>query len=84
MFTVTCIVDTGSTGHFLTVLTPCLNLGPASPGISVVTPDGDIITLTHTSLLNLQMLLPAACTAHVFPTLTSGSLISIGTLCDHG
>jgi hypothetical protein len=30
------------------------------------------------------MLPPAACTAHVFPALTSGSLISIGTLCNHG
>jgi hypothetical protein len=84
MFTSACIADTGSTGHFLTIHAPCLHRQPASPGISVILPDGSTITSTHTALLNLPMLPPAACTAHVFPTLTSGSLISIGTLCDHG
>ena len=39
---------------------------------------------THTANLDLHGLPITATTAHIFPTLTSGSLLSIGQLCDHG
>jgi hypothetical protein len=80
----TCIADTGSTGHFLTIHAPSLNRRPANPSISVLLPDGSTITSTHTALLNIPLLPPHACESHIFPTLASGSLISIGKLCDHG
>ena len=45
-------------------------------------PDGSTITSSHTASLHIPFLPEEACTAHIFPTLTSGSLISIGQLCD--
>ena len=84
LFTSTCIADTGSTGHFITIYAPSINRRPANPSIAVLLPDGSTIHSTHTALLNIPQLPTQACQAHIFPTLASGSLISIGTLCDHG
>ena len=39
---------------------------------------------SHTARLLLADLPAAACKAHLFPRLASGSLLSIGLLCDHG
>jgi hypothetical protein len=50
----------------------------------VVLPDGRTITSSHITELNIPSLPPAARTAHIFPGLSNGSLISIGQLCDHG
>ena len=82
MFTSNCVADTGATGHFITIHAPSFNQRPAKPSISVTLPDGSTIDSTHTAFLNIPQLPPSAC--HIFPTLASGSLISIGTLCDHG
>jgi hypothetical protein len=79
-----CIADTGCTGHYIHIDTPHLNRQPASPGISVLLPDGTTITSTHTATLDLPHLPATACVAHIFPALSSGSLLSIGLLCDHG
>ena len=56
----------------------------AIPGITAQLPDGGTIHSMHTSSLNLPLLPAAAREAHIFPFLASGSLISIGLLCDHG
>jgi hypothetical protein len=42
------------------------------------------MTSTHQAHLPIPALPPAARLCHVFPQLTSGSLLSIGQLCDHG
>ena len=39
---------------------------------------------THTGQLDIPALPPEAKTAHIFSELASGSLLSIGQLCDHG
>jgi hypothetical protein len=39
---------------------------------------------THTAELPIQELPHAARQAHLFPALSSGALLSIGQLCDHG
>jgi hypothetical protein len=39
---------------------------------------------THTATLNLPNLPTGACEAHIFKELASGSLVSIGQLCDGG
>ena len=65
MLTSTCIADTGSTGHFINIHAPILNQRPANPGISVLLPDGSTITSTHTAILNIPMLPPTACEAHL-------------------
>ncbi|EEC51526.1 predicted protein [Phaeodactylum tricornutum CCAP 1055/1] len=46
--------------------------------------DGRTIKSTHVTELDVPDLPLAARTAHIFPGLTNGSLISIGQLCDHG
>ena len=57
------------------------NVQSALKPISVKLPNGKIISSTHTGILNLPALPLAARIAHVFPQLT-GSLLSIGQLCD--
>lgn len=78
------VADTGANGHFITQHTPHTNKQPMSPGINVLLPNGDALTSTHTANLILPGLPPSATTAHIFPSLASGSLLSIGVLCDHG
>ncbi|KAI2490331.1 hypothetical protein MHU86_24250 [Fragilaria crotonensis] len=79
-----CIADTGCTGHYIHITTPHFDRTIANPSISVLLPDGSTIHSTHTATLDLPLLPPAARFAHIFPTLSSGSLLSIGLLCDHG
>ena len=47
-------------------------------------PNKATMQATHTGLLNIPQLPLAARQAHIFPSLASGSLFSIGQLCDHG
>jgi hypothetical protein len=56
-------------------------LSPTAPAdaIHVKLPES-----SHTTSLAIPALPPAACIAHIFPALTSGSLLSIGLLRDHG
>lgn len=58
------------------------NKQDGSPSISVLLLDGSTPQLAHTAPLNIPQLPPAhAREAHTFPTLISGSLISVGKLC---
>jgi hypothetical protein len=52
--------------------------------IAVALPDGATILSTHTGLLQIPGLPASARLAHIFPSLQSNSLLSIGQLCDHG
>ncbi len=62
-----------------------LDVTPAKSPIVVTLPDGSTISSTHTALLNLPELPAAARRCHVFPALSpTGSLLSIGQLCDQG
>jgi hypothetical protein len=62
---------------------PYTNPHPTSTPLHVSLPDGTIITSSHTANLNLPGLPPGASICHLFPELTTGSLLSIGLLCDH-
>ena len=77
------MADTGATGHFITSncpVVPCHNQQP----IHVALPDGSRLTSTAAGHLPIAKLPEAATRAHIFPALTPHSLLSIGTLCDHG
>ena len=84
------ILDTGATHHFFstspTVPTnPILtDIHPTKDPIDVLLPNHQHITSTHQANLNINNLPPSAKTVHVFPSLASGSLLSVGQLCDHG
>ena len=79
------VADTGATGTFVEMNADCIvNIQPADPPIHVVSPNGEIMQSTHTAELSFAKLPPAARKCHVFPSLASGSLISVGVLCDAG
>jgi hypothetical protein len=72
------------TGHYdLTISSSYANKKVADPGISVMLPDGNFIMPSDTASLLIPSLPATVCDAHLFPALASGSLISIGQLCDH-
>jgi hypothetical protein len=56
---------------------------PTTSPVTVFLPDGSVAISTHTSTLDWPNIAVQARQAHVFPTF-SGSLISIGLLCDCG
>jgi hypothetical protein len=82
--TSTAIADSGCTGHFLQVDSPCLNKTPTSNGLCVLLPHGSTIQATHTALLDLPNLLIAARQAHIILQLKHNALISIAQFCDPG
>ena len=77
------VADTGTTGHYLTVESPCKNKQQAVHPLPIQIPNGEIITSTHTALLSHPDLPLQARKAHLFPGLNK-ALLSIGTLCYHG
>lgn len=63
---------------------PYTDACPISPGLNVLLPSGATITSTHQAMLDIPSLPLAARHCHLFPDLTTGSLISVGQLCDYG
>ena len=84
------VLDTGATHHFFSATPspsndlPLTDLHPVSNGINVLLPNHDKIQATHTANLNVPHLPSAARNVHLFPSLASGSLLSVGQLCDSG
>lgn len=78
--------DTGTTGHYISPQDTkhLTDIQPTVDGITVQMPNGTFIKSSHTGQLNLPSIPSGARTAHVFPDLKTGSLLSIGILCDHG
>jgi hypothetical protein len=79
------IVDTGATGHYLdTAAEPhCTGIRATTTGPSLQVANGDTITTTKRAVVLLSTELSNKATAgHIFEHLKSGSLISIGQLCN--
>jgi hypothetical protein len=80
------IVDTGATGHYLDTAAEkhCTKITPTSNGPSVQVANGETIETTKRVIVPLAApeLSTQAKTGHIFDSLQSGSLISIGQLCD--
>ena len=70
------VADSGTTGHYITPTTPCMNKQTATQPIPIN------ITSSHVALLPQHNLPDKARKAHMFPGLQK-PLISIGTLCDN-
>ena len=79
-------MDTGATHHFFTKSsTPSLsNVHLVAEGIRVLLPNNAVIESTHKANIKIPTLPPAATEAHLFPSLASGNLLSVGQLCDYG
>jgi len=88
------VADTGATTHcfesteiknsYIHTNIPVTKVTPTSSGITVLLPNNATMQATHTGQLHIPGLSEKARTTHIFPTLASGSLLSIGQLCDEG
>ena len=79
------IIDTGGTGHCLdpTAEPRCSEVQHTKSGPSVQVANGENIETTKRAIVPLATeLSEEAKTGHIFNSLQSGSLISIGQLCD--
>ena len=79
-------LDSGATSHFYDTYKSALLCQPVSsknPTINVLIPNGDIMQSISTASLPIPDLPATATKAHGFPHLASGSLLSVGQLCDH-
>jgi hypothetical protein len=77
------ILDSGTTGNYLTVDSAVTNIKPTPNGIQAKIPDGTILQATHQCELRLPNLPPKARVAHVFKEFHN-PLLSIALLCDNG
>lgn len=79
------IVDTGATGHYLDAADEkhCIEVQRTDTGPSVQVANGETIETTKRAVVPLatELSTPAK-VGHIFDSLKSGSLISIGQLCD--
>ena len=87
------VADTGATGHFfehqhqhnlIHTNIPLKKITAVKNGIKVVLPNNNTMQATHEALLDIPQLPEKARRTHLFPYLASGSLLSIGQLCDAG
>ena len=77
------VEDTGTTGHYLNLDSPCDNKQQAVHPLPIQMQNREIITSTHTVLLYHKDLPIQARKAHIFPGINK-ALLSIGKLCNHG
>ena len=78
------VADTRATGHFCETSAPVINIQHTEDGITVIMPNSATLKSTHTASLGITELSDKANMTHLFQSLASGSLISIGQLCDAG
>ena len=80
------ILDTGATHHFYTESSaPQLSNMHLTPnGIRVLLPNNNVIKSKYKASLNIPNFPTPAQAVHLFSTLASNNLLSIGQLCDHG
>ena len=77
------VADTGTTGKYLTLNSPCNNKQQAVHPLPIQMTNKEIITSTHTSLLSNQELPIQAQKSRIFAELNK-ALLSIGKFFDHG
>ena len=79
------MADTGATGHFIDNTSSTLPTQPISstnPSIPVLLSNSQFIHSKATTNLPIPTLPPSSTKAHVFSNLASGSLLSVGKICD--
>ena len=79
------IADTGATGHYISPnhIRTCTHITPTNHGPTILAANGHKMTPTHSVTVPLAPALSKqAQQGHVLRNLSTGSLISIGNLCD--
>ena len=70
------VVDSGTTGNYLTKISPCLNKTVAVITLPIELLNGEIIHLFYTTLLKETELLLQSRKLHIFPGLTTRNSIT--------
>jgi len=78
-----CIVDSGCTKHYVKTH-PNLQKIPSPNQIAVMLPNGNIMSSSGATHLNIPGSTKQGQKAHIFNELQSGNLLSVGQLCDDG
>jgi hypothetical protein len=77
------ILDSGTTGNYLTINSPVSNIIPTPNGVRAAIPDGKILQASHQCELWLPKLPPNARVGHIFQEFKN-PLISVALLCNNG
>jgi hypothetical protein len=77
-------VDSGCTGNFLLSNAPCRNKTKHINPFRVRLPNGATMDSTHTASLDIPEISAAAAVAHIFPSMSNNSLLSVRQLCNEG
>jgi hypothetical protein len=77
-------VDSGTTGHYLLLDSPCTEKTITIQPLRVMLPNGETIASTHMAKLPFPQLPETVLQAHIFPQLRNQALLSVGVLCDAG
>ena len=78
------VIDTGTTAHCFLKESNVYKIRKVDVGINVMSPNGGITQSISTAEVNLPHISKKARDAHIFLSLASGSLYSVGKLCDNG
>ena len=78
-------VDSGASANFHEINhhLPHQSTSSKNPSVSFIVPNEQIMTSNTTSNLPIPTLPPSATLSHGFPKLASGSLLSVGQICNH-
>ena len=68
-YSIEAVADSGTTGHYITPTTPCMNKQTSTQPIPIKMPNGEIITSSPIVLIPQHNLPYKASKAHIFPGL---------------
>ena len=78
------VIDTGTTAHCFLKESNAEKIRNADVGINVMSPNGGVTKSIATAKVKLPHVSKTARDAHILSSLASGSLYSVGQLCDDG
>ena len=78
------VIDTGTTTHCFLKESNVEKIRNVDVGINVMSPNGGVTQSIATAKVKLPHVSKTARDAHIFSSLASGSLYSVGKLCDDG
>ena len=78
------VIDTGTTTHFFLKESNIDKIRKVDVGINVISPNGGVTQSIATAEVNLPHVSKKARDPHIFSSLASGSLYSVGKLCNDG
>ena len=78
------MLDSGTTGNFITVNVKVKNIRPANNLLNIIIQDGNTLESTHDCDIDWPLIPKSATAAHIVTQLRQQSLLSMVKLCDAG